>query len=267
MNASVDTADSRPDAAPRALPPLSRNAALRAASVTETRIAEALARARDIVTLVKQLTRRASADAADLAEASDRLDGLCETLRVALTVGEPAAAGDLRTLAVRTLGAFDMAEGPRILIEGPPIALHPEAMRVVSLALFDLASRGVRFGALGVGEGRVALDWAEDGGGLHLTWREFGVRPGSERLRRGPCGALQELLADRLGAPLRQLETPFGLVAELAIPAWAIREGAGPTPRRVLVAVEDAAVAAALSPPLMACGVREVGTVCTVAEA
>lgn len=251
------------------VPPHARTAALRAALVTETRIAEALAqRSRGMLALVERLAQQALAESADIPEARQRLDGLCRSMRGALASGETATEGDLRALAEETLGAFDMAAGPRILIEGPAVALDPEARRLVSLALFDLASRSERYGALGLADGRVALAWtAEAGGGLRLTWREFGARPAAELLRRGSGGALQALLADSFGAPLRERAAPFGLVAELFLPARVVRDPAAPTPRRVLVAVADRAAAVTLTALLLACGVGEVGAAPNAAEA
>ena len=235
--------------------PATRNAALRAALTTETCIAEALTqRSRGLVTLFERLTQRVLDEASDIADARVRLDVLCRSLDSALMSGEAGDEGDLRALAIRTLGAFETGAGPRILVEGPLVTLDPEAGRVVSLALFDLASRSLQFGALGADEGRVALEWDLSADGLRLTWREFGVRPGTERLRHGAGSSLQALLADRFGTQLRQSETPFGMVAELPLPAWTLWESAGSTPRRVLVAATDATAAVTLSALLMASG-------------
>lgn len=243
--------------------------ALRAALITETRIAEALAqRSRGLVDLVESLAHRALDDASDIAEARSRLNALVRKLRDGLAAGEAAEAGELRRLAETTLAAFDFGAGPRIAIDGPAVVIGPDARRLVSLALFDLASRSERFGALADPEGRVSLDWRlERGGGLRLVWREFGVRPGVERLRRGAGGPLIEILTERFGGPLRVTVAPCGLEAELVLPARDVTALDGAAPRRALVALADPAAAVTVTALLHARGVGEVAAVRDAAEA
>jgi len=232
---------------------------LRAALVTETRIAEALAqRSRTVLDTVDRLVRCALADAADIPEARRRLETLTRSLRAGLAAGETAEAGDLRRLAESTLAGFDFGPGPRIAFEGESVALAPEARRLVALTLFDLASRSVRFGALADPMGRASLDWrAAPGGGLLLTWREFGAVGDAGRMRRGAGGPLLELLGQRFGGPLRLRVVPGGLVAELLLPAADILLLGAP-PRSALVAVADVAAALTIAGLLHARGVGEV---------
>ena len=243
--------------------------ALRAALITETRIAEALAqRSRGLVDLVESLARRALDDAADIADARQRLHVLVRSLRDGLAAGEAAEAGDLRRLAETTLAGFDFGAGPRIAIAGPPVVLGPDARRLVALALFDLASRSERFGALADPQGRVSLDWKpERGGGLRLVWREFGARAGVERMRRGAGGPLIELLTERFGGPLRLSVAPCGLEAELTLPARDVTLLKGAAPRRALVALGDGTAAVTIAALLHARGVGEVVAVHAAAEA
>ncbi len=238
-------------------------AALGAALVTETRIAEALAqRSRGVVDTVEGLARSALAGAVDIADARRRLDVVMRSLREGLAAGEMAEAGDLGRLAETTLAGFDLGAGPRIAIEGPAAVLAPEARRLVALVLFDLASRSQRFGALADPQGRVALDWRLlRGGGLRLTWREFGaLAGGAQRMRRGAGGPLLELLRQRFGGALRLRPTPSGLAADLTLPAGEVTPLAGPSPRRALVAVGDPTAALTIAALLHARGVGEVAT-------
>lgn len=237
-------------------------AALHAALITETRIAEALAqRSRGVIDTVDSLARRALAGAADIGDARRRLEILTRSLREGLAAGESAEAGDLRRLAETTLAAFEFGAGPRIAIDGPATVLAPEARRLVALALFDLASRAERFGALASPTGRVALDWwTLRGGGLRLTWREFGGTADAPRMRRGAGAPLLELLRQRFGGPLRIRATPGGIVAELTLPASDVLLLEGPVPRLALVAVDDVTLALTITALLFARGVAEVIT-------
>lgn len=235
-------------------------AALRAAIVAETRIAEALAqRSRSVVDTVDSLARRALGDAVDIADARRRLDVVTRSLREGLAAGEMAEAGDLRRLAETTLAAFDFGAGPRISIEGPAAVLAPEARQLVALALFDLASRSQRFGALADPLGRVSLEWRMlRSGAMRLTWMEFGAPAGARGMRRGAGGPLLELLRQRFGGPLRVHATPSGLTAELTLPVGDITVLAGPSPRRALVALRDTTAALTIAALLYALGVGDV---------
>lgn len=241
---------------------------LRLALVAEARIAEALGqRSRALVDLIETLARRALDDAADLDDARRRFAALAHGLREGLAAGETAEAGDMRRLAEETLGGFDFGPTRRIVIDGPPALLAPEARRLTALALFDLAGRSSRFGALATEQGTVTLSWrAAPGGGLTLTWSEIGARPGVERMRRGAGGPLIDLLTERFGAPLRLEVGPCLLKAELTLPARDLLMP-GPAPARVLVALGDAAAALTLSALLLARGVGDVAVVRTPPEA
>lgn len=195
--------------------------ALRGALRLETRMAEALAcRSRGLLDLVETLARRALSEAGDIAEARLRLDLLSQRMHEALEAGEAGGSGGISALAARTLAVFDTCEGPRIGWGGPEVRLSSEAARLVALALFELAARSLRHGALALPEGRAGVRWRlRREGGLRVIWREYGAPPGSEALRGGAGGALLPLLCERFGGPLRVRATPFGLRAEFAVPA------------------------------------------------
>ena len=233
-------------------------AALRAALIVETRIAEALAqRNREVLDTVDSLVRRALADASDVPEARRRLEAVTRSLREGLAAGETGETGDLRRLAESTLVGFDFGPESRIAINGPAVVLSPEARRLVALALFDIASRSDRFGALSDPMGRASLDWRTlPDGDLRLTWREFGVVSDLRRMR-GAGGQLLDLLSQRFGGPMRLRTIPGGLMAELTLPAEDILLLATP-PRRALVAVSEAATALTIAALLHARGVGEV---------
>lgn len=210
-------------------------AALRGALRIETRLAEALAtRSRSLIEVVDALSRRALAEARDIADARVRLDRLSAGMRLALDAGETVRPGSLADLAERTLCVFEVGEGPRIVCDGPPVALSGDAARLIGLTLFELASRSVRHGALRLAEGRASVHWSSRDGGLRLCWREYGATPTSEALRGAVGGALLPLLSERFGAPLRVKATPFGLRAELTVPAAEIVSRDIPGPGIVL---------------------------------
>lgn len=202
-------------------------AALRGALKLETRLAEALAaRSRGLIEVVEALSGQALSGARDLAEARARLADLSARMRLALEAGETARADCLTDLAERTLSVFEAGEGPRIVCAGPPVSLSGDAARLIGLTLFELASRSMRHGALALPEGRASVGWSmQAGGGLRLSWREYGATVASEALRSGVGGALLPLLSEQFGAPLKVKVTPFGLRAELTVPVSQVASG------------------------------------------
>jgi len=59
--------------------------------------------------------------------------------------------------------------------EGPELFLTPRAANALSLALHELATNALKFGALSLDTGRVDLRWRRTtGGGFELTWTESG---------------------------------------------------------------------------------------------
>jgi two-component sensor histidine kinase len=107
-------------------------------------------------------------------------------------------SADLRDIATRIMHAHLGPDRGRARIEGPTIRLSPKSASSLAIALNELATNAVRFGALSGAEGRVVIDWAlsdaHGGPELRLEWRESDgptVEPPTHRgfgerlLRRG----------------------------------------------------------------------------------
>ncbi len=76
----------------------------------------------------------------------------------------------------------------RFRIEGPSLALAPQATLSLSLLLHELTTNAVKYGALSVEGGSVGLSWRiEDGAekAVVLTWQEQGGPPATAPTRRG----------------------------------------------------------------------------------
>jgi two-component sensor histidine kinase len=74
----------------------------------------------------------------------------------------------------------------------------------LSLALHELATNAVKYGALSRPEGRVALCWQIQNEQLHLTWRETGGPQVVAPSRRGfGSRMLEEVLASDLDGQCR----------------------------------------------------------------
>ncbi|MBD3730513.1 MAG: PAS domain S-box protein [Sphingomonadales bacterium] len=87
-----------------------------------------------------------------------------------------------RDLPVRELVSMQMSflggASRQIAVEGPDCALNPRAAEALGMALHELATNSLKYGALSTEAGRVALNWAiEADGGFTMSWQESGGPP------------------------------------------------------------------------------------------
>ncbi len=95
-------------------------------------------------------------------------------------------SADLHALAAQALAPFqvDGDSSTRIEISGGSVELGPRAALSIAMALHELASNAVKYGALSSGRGQVDLTWSRDDGDLLIEWRERGgplVEPPASR--------------------------------------------------------------------------------------
>jgi PAS domain S-box-containing protein len=89
------------------------------------------------------------------------------------------------------LGRLEALHGgaERFVTEGGPVRLSPRMALSLSMALHELATNAVKYGALSSTKGQVRIAWTVVQGGAHprlvLTWTESGGPPVSPPTRRG----------------------------------------------------------------------------------
>jgi PAS domain S-box-containing protein len=133
-----------------------------------------------------------------------------QTLRNASSVTEAHAAFDARLIALSKAhdvlvrehwegaGLHEVVSGAlapyssshqasRVSFAGPEIRLQPKAALALSMALHELATNAVKYGALSNGAGDVEVSWRVDptDGKFQLRWREAGGPPVVAPRRRG----------------------------------------------------------------------------------
>lgn len=88
----------------------------------------------------------------------------------------------------------------RLSFEGPDLRLRPKGAVALSMALHELGTNALKYGALSVEGGSVWLTWTADGGRFRMLWQERGgpavTRPartgfGSRMIERGLSAELQ----------------------------------------------------------------------------
>lgn len=127
----------------------------------------------------------------------------------------------LTALAERVLAPFRPADPDRLIVEGEPISIPPEAAVALGLCLHELATNAAKHGALSGDAGHVQLSWRMDETSgrrrLELDWRESG---GPAPLIGGRQGFGSRLLTQSLAAQP-------GAAANLSLEAAGARWTAG----------------------------------------
>jgi two-component sensor histidine kinase len=104
----------------------------------------------------------------------------------------------------------------RFHIEGPQVGLASKAALALALALHELTTNAVKYGALSTEQGQVAIAWTasagKDGNQLRLEWRESGGPPVAPPTSRGFGSRLiQTALARDIGGDSILAFEPEGL--------------------------------------------------------
>jgi PAS domain S-box-containing protein len=88
---------------------------------------------------------------------------------------------EIRAMVDATLAPFMVEDSARIEIDGPSLELQEETGGALALAIHELATNALKYGALSAPEGKVALHWScapgPDGEQFIMTWKELGGPP------------------------------------------------------------------------------------------
>ena len=99
------------------------------------------------------------------------------------------SGASLREVIQRTMAPHMDRASNRLALDGPELWLPPNRALSLALAMHELATNAVKYGALSEAEGRVGVRWrVRDRPGtrrLELEWRETGGPPVTPPLRRG----------------------------------------------------------------------------------
>jgi PAS domain S-box-containing protein len=127
---------------------------------------------------------------------------------------------DLRDVAVTALAAFRGEAGmQRVVILGPAVMLEPEAAVTLSMALHELATNAMKYGALSVPGGRVQLAWSvREPAVLDLEWREADGPKVTPPQRQGFGRRVLAASAQQLGGEIALEFPPEGVVCRMVLP-------------------------------------------------
>ena len=145
-------------------------------------LAELQHRIKNILAVVRSVLTRTLESSSDLDHFATHLAGRIEALARTQSVAARTAEGCvmLEELVYQEFAAHGGQDERQIAVEGPPVRLSTKIADSLGLAIHELTTNSIKYGALAVPSGRVRVHWrveAADAGGCRLTWewKESGV--------------------------------------------------------------------------------------------
>jgi PAS domain S-box-containing protein len=185
-------------------------------------IAELQHRTRNLLAIVQSIAEQTLSRGGSLDAFSDRLTALGRVQGLlSRAVGEHIDLGEIVHLELSAIGA---GKG-RTTVSGPTVPLGFMAAQTIALALHELATNALKYGALAQPAGRLKVTWSVDAGQdngslrLVLLWREGNVSLPGEPLASYGYGRqlIERALPYQLDAETRLQFTPDGVHCDIAV--------------------------------------------------
>jgi two-component sensor histidine kinase len=187
---------------------------------------ELVHRSKNLLAVVQAMARQTAAGAPSVQEFQRKFGARLQALSMAhdLLVSQDWRGASMHDL-VRAQMAYclDVAKDSvceHAMIEGPKIMLKPEAAQNIGLALHELATNALSYGALSRPDGGISLKWGFADGRLNVEWRESGGPSLATPPKEGfGHKVVKRLVAQALDGEATLSFPPDGLIWTLSIPA------------------------------------------------
>lgn len=186
-------------------------------------VAELQHRVRNLISMVRSVARLSAPSHDDVEEYVDHFIGRLQAMgRTQSTLTRsPGAKVDLAEL-VREELLVHAAREDHCRIEGPDVALSPHAAEIVTLAIHELATNSIKYGALG-DRGFIRINWTtcerDNAPWIDLSWQETSPRQGVRPIRKGfGMQLIEERIPYELHGEGRLDVHDTGVLAQLAFP-------------------------------------------------
>ncbi len=188
-------------------------------------------RVKNMLATVMGITTQSLANASSIVEGRNAVERRLMALAEAYNAHDDAEGTRLLRIVESAVALCD-ARAARIDINGPDIRLSSRTAIAIAMALHELCTNAVKYGALSVESGRVELAWRIDATErrLHLTWQERGGPPVQAPERRGfGSRVIDTSFRHQLSGRAEAAFEPSGVVWSFDVPLAALQE-AGPQP-------------------------------------
>jgi PAS domain S-box-containing protein len=178
-------------------------------------------RVKNTLATVQSMANLTLRNSANLNEAQSRFEARLIALAGAhdALTRENWEGASLTHIVVQGIAPYRSPERERFSIAGPDIIVPPKYALALAMALHELCTNAVKYGALSNAEGRVEVTWTvaegKDGRELHLRWQERDGPPVMPPTRRGFGSRLieQGLARDLAG----EVETDYAVTGLVCV--------------------------------------------------
>ncbi|HEX2134492.1 MAG TPA: HWE histidine kinase domain-containing protein, partial [Microvirga sp.] len=173
-------------------------------------------RAKNLLSIVQAAVRLTRAETVEALKAA--LEGRIGALAHAhnLLAKSRWTGADLQHLVQEEVAPYLGGPVPRVWISGPPLSLQAHAAQSLAMAIHELATNAVKYGALSNEVGRVEVSWTLEGARLQLHWREFDGPAASRPTKKGVGSAVISRAMRHLGGDVEFDWCPEGLTCRLS---------------------------------------------------
>ena len=201
-------------------------ASLRDAKTRETVLRHELQhRVRNMLAVIRSIFRRTRENGATQDEFAEHLEGRIGAIaRYQSALSDTGSSSiELEDIVRNELLDVRCSDGPMCTIAGPPVRLSDKAVELISLAVHELTTNSIKFGAL-AHRGGIGIQWfvdrPQDEAKIHLRWTESGVPIVATAPRARGFGQqlIEEALPYQLGAATSFDLKPGGLDCSIELP-------------------------------------------------
>jgi two-component sensor histidine kinase len=178
-------------------------------------------RLRSTVGFLRSVIRRSAETERSRTEYAAHLEDRLDAIVRAQAASDEHGFVDLHSLLADEFLHYSEQEGDRLSLAGQAIHLTPKAGQIFALAVHELVVNAVEHGALGSGEGRVAISWNVSDVPRQLltfTWDETGLGHSGAAKPGFGTQVLTEVLPYELGAETSITADSNGLQRVIRIP-------------------------------------------------
>lgn len=195
-------------------------------------------RTKNLLAVVIAIARQTSTQSSSVETFVPALIGRLRALAAAqdLIVADDWAGVYISDLLRVLIGQYVPPQSARVSVSGPPVMLSPEASQNLGLAIHELASNAMQYGAFSNDSGTLKVEWdrieSAHGEQLDFRWTEEGGPNVSEPTRSGfGMMVIERNLSRALGAEVTMRFDRTGLQAHIVLPLEGVMPA--PSPDRV----------------------------------
>lgn len=205
------------------------NAHVAAAKLQTVLIEELHHRVKNMLAIASAIAAQSLRDASSIDAAAKTIAERMSALGVShdLLIQESWTGAGCRTLIENAIRAFQTKGFEQFTIEGNNVAVSSGPAVALSMIIHELSTNALKYGALSVAEGRVAITWSIDAENqrFHLEWRERGGPPVVEPTKKNfGSRFIQTALPGQLKGEARLLFESTGVVCDINIPLSSLQE-------------------------------------------